>query len=344
MKIIKLFILNLLSFFYSKLIILSLIYNEIILKKIIFYSNSLGFGDNIMFYLNNYSQIKKNNYFVFEFCKKIDGPINFFFPRSKIVYPFVSIPFFIYYRCIKEIKKSKFFSPSVDERNWTTLLNNKNKDSFRRLIKIKLKNYKPSNKVESFLQKEKKYFCFFIKLGLNQEDLSGSNSRATANKNKIYKIINYLIITNFHIVFLGLKNDPSVPVLKEYIRINNLENYVDFLIDLSPTYNFTDQLFLAAHSEGYIGNGSGAAEIFFYLKKKALIFDHIFQELFNLPHFLSYRRTLFKKISINNSEYELLDEQLIKSATKCNTRNNYRIMENSYDDIIQNIRIFFIIK
>ena len=143
-------------------------------------------------------------------------------------------------------------------------------------------------------------------------------------------------------MFLGLKNDPSVPVLKEYIRMNNLENYVDFLIDLSPTYNFTDQLFLAAHSEGYIGNGSGAAEIFFYLKKKALIFDHIFQKLFNLPHFLSYRRTLFKKISINNSEYKLLDEQLIKSATQCNTRNNYRIMENSYDDIIQNIRTFFL--
>ena len=61
---------------------------------------------------------------------------------------------------------------------------------------------------------------------MNQEDLSGSNSRATANKNKIYKIINYLIITNFHIVFLGLKNDPSVPVLKEYIRINNLENKI----------------------------------------------------------------------------------------------------------------------
>jgi|694.fasta_scaffold15200_7 hypothetical protein len=344
MKIIKIVILELLSFFYSKLIILSLIYNEIILKKKLFYSNSLGFGDNIMFYLNNYTQINKKNYLVFEFCKQIDGPINFFFSRSQIVYPLISIPHFIYYRCTKKIKKSKFFSPSIDEKNWNSLLNNINKDTFRKLIKVKLKNYKPSDKIENFFKKKKKFFCFFIKLSPNKEDLSGSNSRATENKNKIYKVINYLIKTNFHIIFLGLKNDPSVPFLKKYIRINNLDDYVDFLIDLSPTYNFTDQLFLAEHSEGYIGNGSGAAEIFFYLKKKALIFDHIFQELLNLPHFLSYRRTLFKKISINNSEYKLLDEQLIKSAIDYNVRNNYKIMENSYDDIVKDIQNFFFIK
>jgi len=344
LKISKLFVLNFLSFFYSKLIILSLVYNQILLKKKIFYSNSLGFGDNIMFYLNNYIKIKKKNYFVFHFCKQIDQPINFFFPKARIIYPFISIPFFIYYRCVQKIKKSIIFSPSINEKEWNILLNNKNRDSFRKLIKIKLRNYKPNSKVESFLQKKKKFFCFFIKLGSHENDLLGSNSRATANKDKIFKIINYLIKENFNIAILGLNRDPSIPVIKKYVRINNLNKNVHFLINLSPTYSFKDQLLLAENSEGYIGNGSGVAEIFFYLKKKALIFDHIYQDYLNLPHFLSYRKTLFKKISIDNSGYKLLDPRLIESISKHDNKNNYKILENSYDSIITELENYFLLK
>ena len=149
-------------------------------------------------------------------------------------------------------QKGIFF---INEKEWKILLNNKNRDSFRKLIKIKLRNYKPNSKVESFLQKKKKFFCFFIKLGSHENDLSGSNSRATANKDKIFKIINYLIKENFNIAILGFNRDPSIPVIKKYVRINNLNKNVHFLINLSPTYSFKDQLLLAENSEGYIGNG-----------------------------------------------------------------------------------------
>ena len=78
-KAIKLILKTIVIFVFKNFIILSLFYFQSIKRKKIIYSNSLGFGDHIIFYLDKYLLIQKNNFYTFQFCRQIDQPLHFFF-------------------------------------------------------------------------------------------------------------------------------------------------------------------------------------------------------------------------------------------------------------------------
>jgi hypothetical protein len=340
-KIIKTIIKNFLIFFFSKFILFSLFYFQLIKKKKIIYSNSLGFGDNVMFYLHWYLRIKKNNLYVFQFCKQIDQPLDFFFGKNKILRPIIAIPFFIYYQVINQVKKSKLFKPSIGTNEWEKLLGRNNKDSLKNLIEIKLKNENPSSKLNFFFGYKHKYMCFFIKYAPYKNDISGSNSRATWEKEKIYNVLNSLVNKGYYVVVLGLKNDPSIKIIKEYALNSSLKDKIIFLLDISNDYSFVDQLFVAKNSSGYCGNGSGAAEIFYYLKKKALVFDHSQISYFLLPTFKKYRKTLFKSYMIDNNDKKILSEETIRILLKEKLA-KYEIIDSTLEEINYEINNYLI--
>ena len=335
-KKIKLILKKIIIFYFSKIILFSLFYYQSIKKKKIIYSNSLGFGDNIMFYLYQYLKIKNSNSYVFQFCKQIDQPLNFFFEEKKILKPIFSIPFTFYYPIISEVKKSKLFTPSITEESFIYLLTRRNKDSIKNLIELKLKDKKTSSNLEKFFDHKFTYICFFIKLNFDKNDIYGSNPRATWDRKKIFNLLNYLISNEYIVVVLGLKNDPSIKIIREYVSNSKLEDKILFLIDLSDSYDFIDQLLIAKNSVGYLGNGSGATEIFYYLQKKALVFDHSLISYFLLPHFKKYRKTLFKK-------YIVKDETIQKILSEESTnkllyeKKEYEIIENSFEEITYEI-------
>jgi hypothetical protein len=290
----------------------------------------MGFGDNIVFFLNQYLKIKKKDYHVFKFCKQIDQPIMFLFDKKKILKPLISIPFINYYNIISEVKKSKFFKASITPSEWNTILAIKNKDTLKNLIKLKLKKEVPSKKMKYFLEKKLSYICFHIKFNFNKNDISGSNARGTSDLDKIFSLIHYLILKNYALLILGVNSDPSIRIIKEYISKTNLEKKVFFLLDNSVDYNFIDQLLSAEYSHGYLGNGAGCVEIFYFLKKKSLIFDHILSDHLLLESNKKYRKTLFKKCIINNQKNVLTENIQVNF-------NNIEVIENSIDEITKQI-------
>ncbi len=167
--------------------------------------------------------------------------------------------------------------------------------------------------------------------------LMASNPRATWDKKKIFNLLSYLISEKYIIVVLGLKNDPSIKIIREYVSKLKLKDRILFLIDLSDNYNFIDQLLIAKNSIGYLGNGSGVVEIFYYLQKKALVFDHNLVSYLLLPHFKKYRKTLFKKyIGKDETNQKILSEKNINKLL-CE-KNEYEIIENSFEEIIYEIK------
>lgn len=296
-----------------------------------------------MFYLYKYLIIKKGNYYVFQFCKQIDQHLNFFFEKKKILKTIFSIPFAFYYPIISEVKKSKLFTPSITVEEFMCLLTRRNKDSIKNLIELKLKDKKASPKLEKFFNHKFSYICFFIKLNFDKNDIYGSNPRATWDRKKIFNLLNYLISHEYIVVVLGLKNDPSTKIIREYVSNSKLEDKILFLLDLSDSYDFTDQLLIAKNSVGYLGNGSGATEIFYYLQKKALVFDHSLISYFLLSHFKKYRKTLFKKYIVKNETIQkILSEENIDKLLY--EKKEYEIIENSFEEITQEIKNYLINK
>jgi hypothetical protein len=339
-KIIKISLIKILSFFFSKCIILSLIYYQKIKKKNLFYPISGGFGDNLAFYLYYYSKIKKNNFYLFKFNKRIDAPLDFFFDKKKILEPILSIPFRIYYYARSEINKSKYFKPAIINSDHINFINRNRryKDSIRKLIEIKLKYFRPSDKLESFFKKEYKYFCFFIKLNLEKNDIFGSQARATFDKKKIFELLNYLVSKNYVVVVLGLNTDPSIKIIRKYINNLKLESKIFLFLDISNMYSFVDQLFIAKNSISYLGNGSGICEVFSFLQKKIIVFDHTKVDYHTLP-FCKNIKILLKKVQIDGIIEALTDKNI---NIVLNNQNNfkYNIIENTFEEIKLEINNF----
>tara|TARA_B100000902_G_scaffold393950_1_gene449278 strand:+ start:104 stop:1138 length:1035 start_codon:yes stop_codon:yes gene_type:complete len=331
---IKIILKPLIIFIYSRVIIISLFYFQTIRKKKLVYSNSLGFGDNITFFIKNYLYVKKKNHYVFKFSDQVDQTLDFFFSNKKILKSILRIPYIFYYPVINEIKKSKQFKKFYNDIEWENMLSRKNNDSQKNLIDLKLIGKKSSNTIYKFIEKKERYLCFFWKFNRNKNDIHGSNARATFNKEKIFKLLNYLIHKKkLRVIILGLKNDPSIKILRKFQLENNLESRLSFLIDISNNYSFIDQVLIAKNSLCYIGNGSGITELFYHLKIKALIFDHTLINYFRLPHFKKYRKTLFKKYKLIDKTENILSEKNTDWLIK-NKKTKYEIIENTFEDIV----------
>ena len=179
-------------------------------------------------------------------------------------------------------------------------------------------------------------------MNFSKNDISGSNSRATWDKEKIFRLLNYLINKkDFTVVVLGLSSDPSVKIIKELVFNKQLEKKVFFLLEISNKYSFIDQLSIAKNSSGYLGNGSGVAEIFYYLKKKALVFDHVLIDYLLLPHFKKYRKTIFKSYSLEDKSVNILSQEKTEWLLG-NKEIKYEIIENSFEDIVIEIENYLI--
>tara|TARA_B100000902_G_C27321799_1_gene925181 strand:- start:1657 stop:2661 length:1005 start_codon:yes stop_codon:yes gene_type:complete len=321
-----------LIFIYANLINIWLFYNNKNKNYKYIYPNYFNFGDAFIFYLYNYSKIKrkKNNKIIV--FGNIDKKIIFLlFSKKKLVFNF----FFIFKFLPLHPIQSKL-QPLVNFKpEFCDYLKLRNKDSIKNLLNLKIKNNLISKNIEKF--KNENYFLIFIKhYNNNIDDLSGSHGRQTADLNKVYELINYLTDKKYQVIIMGDEKDKSLEEIKKF-KFNHSEK-VSFFKELSEKYSIEDQLYIIKFSKGYIGNGSGIIEPVYFFKKKAVIFDLQFDEENYIHYNLEYRNFLFKKVIINN-EKSVLTNTIIKNIKTHKLR--YKIIDSPLREIISEINKTF---
>jgi len=319
---------------YSKFIILNLFLLNLSKEKKYFYNHSIGFGDSLDYYLDNYYKILNNsNNLPLSFGSFNHETIKFFFKNYKKI--LFSIPSFLpFYSIMNEVKKSKQFKPiiSYDLLSFNLMENEylglRNKDT-KKIFLDKLKKYNIKDKIKKL--SKKKYVCLFIKhYNNNVNDISnGSVIRQTTNFKKIIKIIKYLDKKKIHTVVLGDKHDKGAIILK------NLIKEPTFLLDLNTS--FADQIYIASNSIGYIGSSGGTYYPYFYLKKKILSFDTWLIPTCKTSVKYKNLLNLYKKIYINKKF-----KTLSYKNWKLKNKKNYFIKENSFLEIRSAINNFLL--
>jgi len=319
---------------YSKFIILNLFLLNLSKEKKYFYNHSIGFGDSLDYYLDNYYKIlNKSNNLPLSFGSFNHETIKFLFKNYKKI--LFSIPSFLpFYSIMNEVKKSKQFKPiiSYDLLNFNLMENEylglRNKET-KKIFLNKLKKHKIKDKIKKL--SKKKYVCLFIKYyNNNVNDISnGSVIRQTTNFQKIIKIIKYLDKKKIHTVVLGDKHDKGTIILK------NLIKEPTFLLDLKVS--FADQIYIASKSIGYIGSSGGTYYPYFYLKKKILSFDTWIIPTCKTSVKYKNLLNLYKKIYINKKF-----KTLSYKNWKLKNKKNYFIKENSFLEIRSAINNFLL--
>jgi hypothetical protein len=319
---------------YSKLIILNLFLLNLSKEKKYFYNHSIGFGDSLDYYLDNYYKIlNKSNNLPLSFGSFNHETIKFLFKNYKKI--LFSIPSFLpFYSIMNEVKKSKQFKPiiSYDLLSFNLMQNEylglRNKET-KKIFLNKLKKYKIKDKIKKL--SKKKYVCLFIKhYNNNVNDISnGSVIRQTTNFQKIIKIIKYLDKKKIHTVILGDKHDKGTIILK------NLIKEPTFLLDLKVS--FADQIYIASKSIGYIGSSGGTYIPYFYLKKKILTFDTWIIPTCKTSVKYKNLLNLYKKIYINKKF-----KTLSYKNWKLKNKKNSFIKENSFLEIRPAINNFLL--
>jgi hypothetical protein len=248
-----------------------------------------------------------------------------------------SIPKFIpLYPTISKIKKSKFFKPykkvsffSAGIQDLKKLNNNLTSN----LLKQKLSKSKISKKV-LFLKKEK-YICLHIKhYNNNVNDLSGSSARQTANFEKIFLLISFLLKNRTKILILGNKYDKFTAIRKDKLFANHV-NKIFFFEDLTDNYSFADQVFITKHSLGYVGSAAGMADLFYFLKRKSICFDTFYSKKFENVYNKKYRKYLHKKIEIRKKVSILKDSSL-------EIKKKYKIHETPAIELLKVVKNFLL--
>jgi hypothetical protein len=326
------------SIIWSRLIVINLFLLNKFSKKNYVYSNVGGFGDTYNFFLETFYLInKKKNFVPLSYTSYQKSIIQFLFTKNKNI--LFSIPKFIpLYPTISKIKKSKFFKPY---KNVSFIcagiqdLKKLNNNLTSNLLKQKLSRSKISKKV-LFLKKEK-YICLHIKhYNNNVNDLSGSSARQTSNFKKIFLLINFLLKNRTKILILGNKYDKFTAFIKDKFFTNHV-NKIFFFEDLTDNYSFADQVFITKHSLGYVGSAAGMSDLFYYLKKKSLLFDSFYSSKFNDIFNRKYRRYLYKKIKTKN-KFKILTDNLL------HCRKKFQILEVPITNIEKNIKTFLLKK
>lgn len=336
--ILKRFLISIISTIWSKLIIINLFQINKFAKKKYFYNNSGGFGDTYSFFLEIYSLInKKKDFIPLSYTYYQKSIVDFLFSKKKNLI-FVLPKFVPIYQTISKIKKSKYFKPYLNVSFYSSGTKNMkilNNDFTCRLLNQKLSKSEISRDL-LFLKKEK-FFCLHIKhYDNNTNDLSGSLSRQTANLKKIFLLINFLLKNRTKILILGNKYDKFIPIVKDKLFANQLSK-IFFFEDLTDNYSFADQVFVTKHSMGYVGSAAGMSDLFYYLKKKSLLFDSFYVSKINDKFNKKYRMYLYKKIKTKN-KFNILTDNLL------HYRNKYQIFEVPITTIENNIKKFLLKK
>ena len=330
----KRFLIYIISKIYSKFIILNLYFLNLDKRKKYFYNHSIGFGDSFDYYLDNYYKILNNpNILPLSFGSFNHETIVFFFKDYKKI--LFSIPsFFPFYSIMNEVKKSSQFKPiisyNLDSQHLMQdeFLGLRNKDTKKIMIE-KLDKYNIEGNIKNLCKK--KYICLFIKYYNNNiNDISnGSIIRQTTNFKKIIKIIKYLDTKKIHTIVIGDRHDKGALILKKLIKRST------FLLD--HDVSFSDQIYVAKNSIGYIGSSGGTYFPFFYLKKKVLCFDTWLIPTSKRADKYKNLLNLYKKIYINKNFQTLSYQNWKISNTK-----NFFILENSFQEIKNAINNFLL--
>lgn len=334
----KKFLITITSIIWSRLVIINLFLISKFTKKKYFYNNSGGFGDTYSFFLEIYSLIRNKKEFIplsYTYYQK--SIVNYLFSKKKNL--IFTIPKFVpIYQTISKIKKSKYFKPylnvsfnSSGNRN-IKILNN---DLTYELLNEKLLKSKISRNL-LFLKKEK-FFCLHVKhYNSSANDLSGSHARQTAGLEKIFLLINFLLKNRTKILILGNKYDKFISIIKSKLVANQVSK-IFFFEDLTDNYSFADQVFVTKHSMGYVGSAAGMSDLFYFLKKKSLLFDSFYVSKIHDKFNRKYRRYLYKKIKTKN-KFNILTDNLLYYRKK------YQIFEVPITAIENNIKKFLLKK
>lgn len=334
-KSIKKIILKIILFIHFKYINYHL--KKIKKKKIVYYTTSImGLGDTLQFYLLNIKEIEKRNVFILVLTTYQLTVANYLFDKEKII----KIPILIsgsiahYYQKFLENNLNLKSQSNPQPKTLYSLLNNN--FLYNKLVN-KIKKEEISKKL-LFLEK-KKYFSLYIKhYNSNKNDIHNSFSRQTSDIDKIKSLIKYLNKKKIVTLIFGTKKEKSILELKKkYLLSKNKMNY--FFCELSEKYSFNDQVFAAKNSIGLSGNGSFIPVLFYFLKKKMVIFDHHYDKYVSVEKQKKYKKFLYKRFK-NKKKFSLLTTDIINK----NYNNNLTTKEVSIRNIIHNIDRFILKK
>tara|TARA_S200000501_G_scaffold379021_1_gene446507 strand:+ start:8292 stop:9407 length:1116 start_codon:yes stop_codon:yes gene_type:complete len=315
---------NIFEVCYSKLIIIELICRQKVFKQKFLFKLG-GYGD-FMLFIAFCEKYFKNDAFLSlgSIQKKI---LNIRVKKNKIINIFFEIPNWrVYYKIFFNVVSSKYIKKT--EYDVRKLLSIQNTLKIRNII---LQNINSSGETEKLINqtslRTKKYVCFFVKQltdkKFNWFSCFGQDDKVnnSSEKEKIIKILDFLIKQNINILILGEDRETGIDFI--YKKIKNKQKYknkIFFIKDFIKADDIDNKIVLYNNSLGYIGNGSGHAEYFYFLRKKTLIFDYLetirpdYENERILKH-LYLRKYLFKKI-INKKNSKILPMKVLYKVTR----------------------------
>jgi hypothetical protein len=343
---------------YSKLIIAELIIRQHIFKQVFLFRLG-GFGDLLLFiiYCKRYHQnLKYLN------LGSVQGNIlNTFVEKKKIINIFFKIPHYrFYYPIFFLVFASRYINKT--KTNVRKLLDVENTQKIKNYIlrssqiKISVDHLKYLN-----VKLSKKYICFFVKdlvdKNYNWIDSINTKYSYSSEKSKIMKILYFLIKKKINILILG-DNEGGTNFLYAKIKNNkNFANKIFFIRDYVKYFDINNKIILYNNSMGFIGNGSGHCEYFYFLRKKTIIFDYLESVRVNKTEYDSLnknlRKVLIKKIFEKKTKKWLPIKFLCKIILDLQSNNKifnkfykkkYMIQSNNIIEIRNTIKKFFIIK
>ena len=343
---------------YSKLIIAELIIRQHIFKQVFLFRLG-GFGDLLLFIIyckKYYQNLKYLN------LGSVQGNIlNTFVEKKKIINIFFKIPNYRFYYPIfflvfgsRYVKKTNI--------NLRKLCDRKNTQKIKNYILRSTQKKNSFNNLKSLNSKlSKKYICFFVKdlvdKNYNWIDSIDSKYSFSSEKNKIMKILYFLIKKKINILILG-GNEGGTNFLYTKIKNNkNFANKIFFIRDYVKYLDINEKIILYNNSMGFIGNGSGHCEYFYFLRKKTIIFDYLEALRPNKAEYdnlnKNLRKVLIKKFFEKKTKKILSIKFMCKIISDLLSNNKifnksykkkYIIQSNNIIEIQNAIKKFFIIK
>ena len=295
---------------------------ELFFKRNQIYSKFIGFGDyfNFFFYLKLKNKLKNKNILCFNKTQlKI---VKFFFPKNIVKKVFFTFPEQFSWNSnslLVKILNSFFFKPYIIKEADDYF---KSSYKTKKLLLSLCNNQKVTKNITNFF--DKKYICIYVRHYNENVNSQTPCIRQTANLNKIFKIISFLIKKKINIVVLGLKSEPFQIRIKSLFR-NKYNNKLFYFSDLTDSYSLEDQLQIVNNSLGCIASPSGHLTLFHYLNKKVILFDYIeYTKFQRTKAFLKNKIVLYKKIKLKGKLINCHIDDIKKEAADNNQILNFK--------------------
>ncbi len=329
---------NLIIIFYSQIIIFELFLRQKIFRQKFLFALG-GFGDLLIFISYFYS--KKINYKFLNLGSVSEKVMKLMLPENRILNIYFKIPFYrMYYRCFEKIKQSKLITKT--KYNSYNLISTKNSNKIKKILIKSISNNQFKNLKYLRDKLSNRYICFFVKEAFdncNQIKNINNNFRSSEKK-KILKLINFLLEKKIKVLILGDSREPGTKFLIKHLKKNKNKNKIFFIKDYVKIDDIISKIYLYNNSLGYIGNGSGHAEYFYFLRKKHLIFDYLEidrPDLKNYKILQNYykRKYIYKNIKFKNkmlSKNNVFD--LVKQLKKDSKTLSKKILISKYKNYL----------